>query len=278
MKLRDFSDAQLLNATKVLVREERERLTVILRHLAEIERRRLFAAEGCSSLFQYAVKVLGYPEDQAYRRVAAVRMLKELPEIEEQLRDGILNLTQLGAVKRLFREKKFSREQKLDFLGKISRRSTRETIIEIARLLPVSAREDRVKQLNKGEVELRFTADASVVPKIEVLKGRLAHTEPFLSLGRLFEFLCDQQLNRFNKTAAPRDGLRQSRATVLQNLRAQGICENCGSVYALERDHITPKAQGGSDEPHNFRLLCRSCNQRAAIEAFGLEKMDPHLN
>ncbi|NUM89448.1 MAG: HNH endonuclease, partial [Bdellovibrionales bacterium] len=49
------------------------------------------------------------------------------------------------------------------------------------------------------------------------------------------------------------------------------------SRYALEIDHRVPRAHGGTSTPENLRLLCRSCNQRAAIQAFGLRKMEPHL-
>ena len=55
-------------------------------------------------------------------------------------------------------------------------------------------------------------------------------------------------------------------------------CENCGSTYALEWDHIVPKAKGGSDDLSNLRRLCRSCNQRAAIVHFGLDKMRQHFH
>jgi hypothetical protein len=55
--------------------------------------------------------------------------------------------------------------------------------------------------------------------------------------------------------------------------RAGSACENCGSTFALEIDHIHPKALGGSSDAENLRVLCRACNQRAAIQVFGMTKM-----
>lgn len=57
-----------------------------------------------------------------------------------------------------------------------------------------------------------------------------------------------------------------------------GRCRNCGSKYALEIDHIFPISCGGPSTSENLRRLCRACNQRAAIEKFGMEKMEAHLH
>lgn len=59
-----------IDTTDQLVQQERELLIEILRHLREIERRRLFSALGFKSLFDYAVKRLKYSEDQAGRRIS----------------------------------------------------------------------------------------------------------------------------------------------------------------------------------------------------------------
>ncbi|NUM89652.1 MAG: HNH endonuclease, partial [Bdellovibrionales bacterium] len=59
--------------------------------------------------------------------------------------------------------------------------------------------------------------------------------------------------------------------------KARNKCENCHSRYALQIDHRVPRALGGPTTSQNLRLLCRSCNQRAAIQVFGLKKMEKHL-
>ncbi len=59
--------------------------------------------------------------------------------------------------------------------------------------------------------------------------------------------------------------------------KAQNKCEICKSTFALEVDHKKPKAMGGSDDLANLRLLCRTCNQRQAIEKLGLQRMEPFL-
>jgi 5-methylcytosine-specific restriction endonuclease McrA len=60
-------------------------------------------------------------------------------------------------------------------------------------------------------------------------------------------------------------------------INAQGKCQHCSSKFGLEYDHVIPFALGGDHSPENLRLLCRNCNQRKAIEHFGLAKMSRHL-
>jgi hypothetical protein len=60
--------------------------------------------------------------------------------------------------------------------------------------------------------------------------------------------------------------------------RDQGRCQQCSSTRFLEIDHKIPLAQGGSDRTDNLGLLCRSCNQRAAIEKLGQTKMQKYFD
>jgi 5-methylcytosine-specific restriction endonuclease McrA len=43
----------------------------------------------------------------------------------------------------------------------------------------------------------------------------------------------------------------------------------CDSQAWLEHDHITPRGQGGSDEPANIRIRCRPHNRLAAEQTYG---------
>ena len=87
--LKSLSDSLLLDQTRSLVQEEKKELTTsILWHLHEIQRRRLYAEQGFASLFDYATRALGYSDAAAGRRIAAMRLLAEVPEAEAPLRRG----------------------------------------------------------------------------------------------------------------------------------------------------------------------------------------------
>jgi hypothetical protein len=150
---------------------------------------------------------------------------------------------------------------------------------------------DKVKAITEDEVEIRFMSNQSLEKKIEKLKGLLAHENPSLSLSELFHELCDLGIKAWDPGAknpgAPRkrcatDGHKGNNISAADQRevwrRANSQCELCGSEYALEIDHVQPKALGGSNDLENLRLLCRCCNQRSAIQTFGAEKMGEFLD
>lgn len=284
MNLKTLSDDRLLSETTSLVKQERECTLLILKHLREIERRRLFSTLKYSSLFAYVVGELGYPEDQAYRRVAAMRLMKEQPEIEHELESGRLTLTHVGLAQAAFaREKKAGRvvnmALKTETLKQLSGLSTREAKRLTLTLFPENARPDQARAISEEQVEFRFTGSVALAEKIEKLQGRMAHKNPHLSLGELVEQLCDlalKELDHGRPVKKPRLG---SHAEISRDIwrRDKGQCTNCGSGHAVEKDHKIPQALGGESTLENQRLLCRSCNQRAAIEKLGINKMQKYL-
>ena len=88
-----LSDRELLRETSNLVRHERHLQGAIIDHLAEIGARGLYLERGFSSLFDYAVRELGYSDAAAARRIGAMRLCADQPEAREGLRDGSLTLS-----------------------------------------------------------------------------------------------------------------------------------------------------------------------------------------
>jgi hypothetical protein len=100
---------------------------------------------------------------------------------------------------------------------------------------------------------MQFTASVDLNEKVERLKGLLAHRHPNLSLGELFDNLCDLGLAKWDsaKFAAPRKRCVISRPSQAQTIRntfreAKNHSENCGSSYALEIDHINGRSSNSS--------------------------------
>jgi hypothetical protein len=91
----ELSDAELLTATRSLVGRSNQLLAALLAHLGEVEARGIPRTRACSSLYIYCIYELRYSEDEAYRRVAAARLVRRFPALLDAIAAGELHLTGL---------------------------------------------------------------------------------------------------------------------------------------------------------------------------------------
>ena len=141
LNLSTLTDHNLLQSVKALAADERKITTQILNHLREIEVRRLFATLGYSSLFEYCRQELGYSEGSAQRRISAMRILKEVPDVENKINSGALSLSVISQVQSYFREKAkinepLETQEKIEILERFEHKSTREAEREILAMSP----------------------------------------------------------------------------------------------------------------------------------------------
>ena len=100
--LSGLPDQVLLAHTKSLVLHEQALQLAVLDHLREIQARHLHLRLGCSSLFDYAVRELGYSEGAAWRRIKAMRLCAETAGTRERLQDGSLTLSAAAQLQNTF--------------------------------------------------------------------------------------------------------------------------------------------------------------------------------
>lgn len=91
--LRDLDDKALIDTLGVLARNEREATAELVACLAEVDRRKLYAERGYSSLFEYCQKVLHMAEPSIYVRIGAARCSRRFPLVLQMLRAGQLHLS-----------------------------------------------------------------------------------------------------------------------------------------------------------------------------------------
>jgi len=84
---------QLLARLHSLARRANAVEAELLAHLGEVDARRLFLEEACSSMFVYCQRVLHFAEGVAYKRIHAARAARRFPELLEAVRRGDLHLT-----------------------------------------------------------------------------------------------------------------------------------------------------------------------------------------
>ena len=100
--LSGLPDQVLLAHTRSLVLHEQALQLAVLDHLREIHARHLHLRLGFSSLFDYAVRELGYSEGAAWRRLKAMRLCAETAGTRERLQDGSLTLSAAAQLQNTF--------------------------------------------------------------------------------------------------------------------------------------------------------------------------------
>ena len=106
-----LSDDRLLERTKEMSGIEHQLEVVVIDHLREIQKRRLYLRRGFSSLFDYAVRELGYSDAAAWRRLKAMRLCSDIDGVRERLQDGSMTLNAAAQLQNAFDRQERTRER-----------------------------------------------------------------------------------------------------------------------------------------------------------------------
>ena len=106
-----LSDDRLLERTKELSGIEHHLEVVVIDHLREIQKRRLYLRRGFSSLFDYAVRELGYSDAAAWRRIKAMRLCAEVEGVRERLQNGTMTLNAAAQLQHAFDRQERKKER-----------------------------------------------------------------------------------------------------------------------------------------------------------------------
>jgi hypothetical protein len=237
LNLKHLNDNELLSQTKMLTQKERHLLTQVLHHLREVDKRKLFSELGYQSLFEYAVKELRYSEGQAGRRIQAMRLLKELPELESKIAEGKLSLSNISQAQSYFREaqKDLSRisiknttidrgrpcvsgitksavridtKSKMKILESLENKSAREGQRILLKMQPqTSLPKERQRLISESHTEVTFVIDQDLQKKINELRAFLGIKGANMSMAQLMDYmLCvclhDIKIKKFGKKRA----------------------------------------------------------------------------
>src|SRR3989338_5977914 len=121
------TDTILLTQFSKAVLKEKQALASVILHLAEIDRRKLYAKEGYSSLYAYLIEKYHYSEGGAYRRIQAARLSLQYPKVISYLESGKLHLMATALI-----SPHLNRENEKEILKKVMGKSKREIEFFIA--------------------------------------------------------------------------------------------------------------------------------------------------
>jgi len=137
-----LSDADLLCEVKRLSGCERRATAQLVSALGELDVRRLYLGEGCSSLFAYCTQVLHLSEHEAYARIEAARAARKWPLLIGLIEDGSLHLTAVCLLAR-----HLTHENHLELLAAARHKSKRQIEELVAALRPQPAVVSTIRKL-----------------------------------------------------------------------------------------------------------------------------------
>jgi hypothetical protein len=242
-----------------------KKLTVeVLQLLDQIEQQKIFALMGYDSVFKFCVKEIGYNEGSAYRRVAAMRLLRFFPEAAGRIESGELALSNAALLGSIFHANPMPQEPARALFQSALGGACKEA-------------EQRIRA-KAGELGIKLKDKYELPPslheKLTEYANLVSHKYAFATHEELLHALLDQAIELAKKqgdiaaeVACPenRHVPEKLRWALLED--ADFACSyvseaghQCGSGYMLEIDHILPFAKGGRTELGNLRVLCRVHN------------------
>ena len=243
-ELKSLSDDRLLASLTVAITRSRCATAEVVAHIAEVDARRLYAREACSSMFVYCVERLRMSEHEAYLRINVARATREHPVLLEMIADGRLNLSGVCEL-----AKHLTAANRDDVLARATGKTKRQIQELVAELAPKPDVPDRIRKLPSpakvGALELgldrvanqvrvsvpvaapapkskvaplaparykiEFTASAALRDKLDRLRGELRSQVPGGDLAALIEIAVTEKLERIEKRRyAKSDKPRQS--------------------------------------------------------------------
>jgi hypothetical protein len=93
MNFVNLSDDELRAEVAKLARLERQATAALIRCLMEVDARRLYLADGYSSLFTFCTQVLHLSEHAALGRIEVARAARRLPALLHHLEEGFITVT-----------------------------------------------------------------------------------------------------------------------------------------------------------------------------------------
>lgn len=255
----------LINNTNRLVAKEREITAELIRHLCEIERRRLHLEMGFGSMFDLLTKHYKYSEGSADRRISAMRLSKDVPGVMQAIEAGKLSLSSASQVQHFLQNeqkqgKTYTPEQKSELAKTVEGKSRRETEKELLKISPASVLpKDGERQVTPTQTQIRFLADEGLMKKLEKLKALLAH-HGNLGYAELIEKLADQALKKLD----PEQGMGARRtASPPAVLPEETSPAPIDSVDVPAAPAKTPIAQQSQSTAQNKKPCARRLNVKA---------------
>jgi hypothetical protein len=249
--LKIVSNENLVRDAKQLCAEERRLTTLVLEYLREIESRKIHLLMGYSSLYEFCKTELHYSEGSAHRRISAMRLMAEVPEIKPMIESGAVSLSGIASVHSFCnnqkkQEKPVPIEDKKKLVEDIQNKTTRQVESMLLTLDPQAAKKDRERLVTPELTEVKVTLDQPTMKMIDDLKSWLSHSMPFASTKDILVLALKELAERKNPSKPV--GQRPKHPEIKQQ---QQLC----TIARQPKQHKTQQQNGTQNLEHISQRL-----------------------
>jgi hypothetical protein len=177
-----LSDAELENSLGVHVNNERLSLDQIYSHINEIYRRELHLDIKYGNMKCYLVKRWKYSERDAYRKIDGAKLLKDVPSLAIEIKNGNVNADVIGELSRAVKEKeratgeRITASAKTELVKMVSGKSVAESQRDLAQALDIEVKEFESKRVQKDKsVILKLSASEEIYAQLTLCTEHASH-------------------------------------------------------------------------------------------------------
>jgi hypothetical protein len=296
-----LSDRQLMSEVKKRATASCHAEADLLAFLAEVDARRLYLEEACSSMFVYCVQVLNFSEDAACNRIAVARASREHPTLLAALRCGDVHLSGLRLivsgqpgkhdVAELLEAAKHKSKREIEKLmaDRKPRADAPEKLQRVPMLRsappgspPISAVSPSTRlpePLGRGRFKVQFMLGEDGETRLREVRALLRHQIPNGDLGEIFAralklLHAEARRRRFAATPTPRPP-RQPKAKpnrhIPASIRREVEVRDEGRCTFVSRDGRRCGTQDFLQFHHldNWAWVKRHCADRIVLRCWG---------
>ena len=263
--IQSLSDGALLQSLNRVVADARRVEAEVVAHIAEVDKRRLYEGQACSSMFAYCTEVLHLSESEAYLRISVARAARRFPQIPELLAGNQLHLT---AVAKLARH--LTKENAGSVLSRAVHQSKRRVEELVASLAPRADAPAGIRKLPKprassaspspslpakplDDSELR--PDGVDLHLKQLGPGRVEEKpsppEPLAHRPRVQSLAPERYRVQFTASAELRDKLEKLEALMRTSLPKGDLADFIEVAVTEKLERLEAKRLGRSKKPRN---------------------------
>jgi hypothetical protein len=153
------------------------------------------------------VHELKYSEAAAMRRIEAMRLISEIPEVADKIESGDLSLSNVCQVQTFFRDVKkaqpevaMSKSEKLEVIAQLEEKSAREgQKILFAMSPPEALPKERERMVSEEHTQVTFLMNQQLRKKLDQVRALLGPKGVQLSLAELIVEMADLSVERLTE-------------------------------------------------------------------------------